>query len=277
MLNTLQLYFSFPFVRNALIVGVFIAICAALLGTILVPKKMSFVSTGLSNLAFCLSTIAAILNLTNELWITLPGTVIASLWLFHMDRKGKGFNDSFIAIMSVGSMALGYLLMNLFSNSTNLSGDVCATLFGATSILTLSTVQVVSSIILTIAILILYIIFYRKIFAITFDETFVRSTKKHTNWYTNIIAIMIAVVIVLAMQLVGSLLISALIVFPVLSAINVSKSFKHMTILSVVFAVFASVVGILIAILYGTPVGSTIVVVNLAYYILSLIGRKVVK
>ena len=181
-------------------------------------------------------------------------------------------------MISVGSLAVGYMLMNLFSTSSNVSGDVCTTLFGSTSILTLSVRDVWLCVALSVLVVIIYVFFYNKIFAVTFDESFAKATGVRANAYNLLIAVVIAVIIVLAMNLVGSLLISALVIFPALSAMRVFRSFRAVTICSAVLSVVCSGAGILIAVLAGTPVGSTIVAVDMAgfalFYIIGLTGGR---
>ena len=273
LFDKLVLYFQFPFVRYALIAGVLIALCASLLGVTLVLKRFSFIGDGLSHVAFGATAIAAVLNLTDDMLLALPITVACAVVLLSGGEKRKIKGDASVAMISVGSLALGYLIMNIFASSANLSGDVCSTLFGSTSILTLSKSEVWLCVILSILVLAVYTLFYHKIFAITFDESFSQATGIRARAYNLLIAVITAVIIVLAMNLVGSLLISALIIFPALSAMRVFKSFRSVTVCAAVFSVVCAAVGILIAILAGTPVGSTIVAVDIAGFILfSIIG-----
>jgi zinc transport system permease protein len=172
-------------------------------------------------------------------------------------------------MISVGTLAIGYLIMSFFPRSSNFSGDVCATLFGSTSILTLTLTEVWLCAILSILVIAVFLLFYHKIFAVTFDEDFAQATGNRAKAYNLIIAAVIAVIVVLAMNLVGSLLISALVIFPALSAMRVFKSFKAVTICSAVMSVFCAALGILISIIGETPVGSTIVAVNISLFILS--------
>ena len=274
IISTLIDYLEYPFVKYALIVGVLIALCSSLLGVTLVLKRFSFIGDGLSHVAFGAMSIAAVLGLTNQTYLVLPITVICAVLLLRTGQNTKIKGDAAIAMISVGALAFGYLLMNLFSTSTNLSGDVCSTLFGSTSILTLRSSEVWVCIVLSLVVVGLFIVFYHKIFDVTFDENFAKASGTNTNLYNLIIAVIIAVIIVLAMNLVGSLLISALIIFPALSAMKIFKSFRSVTICSGVISVFCAVFGILVAILAGTPVGSTIVAVDvLMFVICSIIGK----
>ena len=275
MLDTLQTYLQYPFVRYALIVGVLISLCSSLLGVTLVLKRFSFIGDGLSHVAFGAMAVAAILNLTNEMPLVLIVTVVFAVLLLRTGQNAKIKGDAAVAMISVGALAIGYLLMNLFSTSSNLSGDVCSTLFGSTSILTLTKTEVWLCAALSVLVVAVFILFYNKIFAITFDESFARATGTRAELYNLLIALVIAVIIVLAMNLVGSLLISALVIFPALSAMRVFKSFKAVTVCSAVLSVFCSLAGILISILGGTPVGSTIVAVDIVvFFVCYLIGGK---
>ena len=278
MFEKLSMYFEFPFVRYALIAGVLIALCSSLLGVTLVLKRFSFIGDGLSHVAFGAMAIAAVLNFTNNMLFMLPITVGCAILLLMGGQNRKIKGDASVAMISVGSLAIGYLLMNLFSTSSNLSGDVCSTLFGSTSILTLDVTEVIFCAVLSIIVVIVFVLFYNKIFAVTFDENFARATGIKASAYNFLIAVIIAVIIVLAMNLVGSLLISALIIFPALSSMRLFKSFKAVTICSSVFSVVCAVLGILISVLYGTPVGSTIVAVDIIgfiiFYILGIFGGK---
>ena len=272
-LETLQYYFAFPFVRYALIVGVLIALCASLFGVTLVLKRFSFIGDGLSHVAFGALAIAAVFNLTDEMLLVLPVTVAAAILLLRGGQSARLQGDAAIAVLSVGTLAVGYLLMHLFSTSTNLSGDVCSTLFGSTSILTLTQAEVWLCVVLSVAVIALFLVFYNRIFAVTFDEAFATATGLPAGRYSLLIAVVIAVIIVLAMNLVGSLLISALIIFPALSAMRLFKSFKAVTICSAVISVAGAAAGILISILAGTPVGSTIVAVDLgAFALFAVLG-----
>lgn len=264
MLDTLTLYFQYPFVRYALIVGVLIAFCSSLLGVTLVLKRFSFIGDGLSHVAFGAIAIAAVLNLSNDMLLVLPVTVVCAILLLRTGQNAQIKGDAAIAMLSVGALALGYLIMNLFSTSSNLSGDVCSTLFGSTSILTLTKTEVWLCVGMSAVVIAVFLLFYHKIFSVTFDESFAQATGTRANLYNLIIAVVTAFVIVLAMNLVGSLLISALVIFPALSAMRVFKSFGSVIACSAVFSVVCAFLGILISILAGTPVGSTIVTVDIA-------------
>ncbi|MCQ2496390.1 MAG: metal ABC transporter permease [Lachnospiraceae bacterium] len=277
LFDKLGYYFEFPFVRYAMIVGVLIALCSSLLGVTLVLKRFSFIGDGLSHVAFGAIAIASVLKLTNSMPVVLVITVLSAVLLLRTGQNTKIKGDAAVAIISVGALAIGYMLMNIFSTSSNLSGDICTTLFGSTSILTLSTTDVTLCIILSIVVVLMFVFFYPRIFAVTFDESFSRAVGTHTNIYNLMIACVVAVIIVLAMNLVGSLLTSALIIFPALSAMRVFKSFKAVTVCSACFAVICAFLGIIIAILTSTPVGSTIVTVDIAGFIGFILAGKIMK
>lgn len=262
MIGKLAMYFEYPFVRYAVIVGVLISLCSALLGVTLVLKRFSYIGDGLSHVAFGAIAIASVLNLTNKMLIILPVTVISAILLLRSGQGAKIKGDAAIAMISVSALAFGYLLMNIFSTSSNLSGDVCSTLFGSTSILTLTGWEVWLCAALSIAVVAIFILFYNKIFAVTFDENFSKATGVGADRYNTLIAVVIAVIIVLAMNLVGSLLISALVIFPALSAMRLFGSFRAVTVFSATLSVICAFCGIIISILAGTPVGSTIVAVD---------------
>lgn len=274
-MEKLILYFSFPFVRYALIVGVLIALCAGLLGVTLVLKRFSFIGDGLSHVAFGAVAVAGVLHLTNQMLLVLPVTVICAVLLLRTGQNTKIKGDAAIAMLSVGALAFGYLLMNLFSSSSNLSGDVCGTLFGSNSILTLTEGEVWLCVVLSLIVVGFFVASYNRLFGVTFDETFARAAGTRVETFHLLLAVMSAVIIVLAMNLVGSLLISALIIFPALSAMRVFKSFLSVTICAAVFSVVCAAIGIVISVLAATPVGATIVAVDmLGFGIFSLIGRK---
>ncbi|MFV0465387.1 MAG: metal ABC transporter permease [Lachnospiraceae bacterium] len=276
IIDKLQFYMEYPFVRYALIVGTLIALCSSLLGVTLVLKRYSYIGDGLSHVAFGAMAIAAILNMTNDTLLIMPVTIIAAVWLLRKGQNTKVKGDAAIAMMSVSALALGYLLLNLFSTSANVSGDVCSTLFGSTSILTLTKSEVWLCIILAVVVIVIFILFYNRIFSVTFDEEFMKATGMNADDYNFLIAIVISVIIVLGMNLVGSLLISALVIFPALSAMRIVENFKGVVIVSALISVCAAMIGILISILFSTPVGSTIVAIDACVFgIFTIIGKYV--
>ena len=218
--------------------------------------------------------IAAVLNMTNRMLIVLPITVVCAVLLLRTGQNTKIKGDAAIAMISVGALAFGYLLMSMFSTSANLSGDVCGALFGSTSILTLTRAEVWLCLGLSAAVLVFFVLFYHRIFDVTFDENFARAAGTGVEAANLMIAVITAVIIVLAMNLVGSLLISALIIFPALSAMRIFRSFLSVTVCAAVVSVVCAFFGIIISILTSTPVGSTVVAVDVAAFALcALIGK----
>ena len=281
MIKEMFSYFNYSFMQYAMITGVLIALCSSLLGVTLVLKRFSFIGDGLSHVAFGAMAVAGVVGLTNEMALVMPITIVCAVLLLRTGQNAKINGDASVAMISVGALAVGYLLMSIFASSANLSGDVCATLFGATSILTLSKADVWLCVILSVVVVTIFLLFYNKIFCVTFDENFSKATGIRAGLYNLLIAIIVAVIIVLAMNLVGSLLISALVIFPALSAMRVFKTFKSVIVCSAVLSVISAAIGMLIAILYGTPVGSTIVVVDIAAFgiftLLDIIKRGIKK
>lgn len=295
-IEKLQFYFGFSYVRYAFIVGILIALCSSLLGVTLVLKRFSFIGDGLSHVAFGAMSFAATLPVMikkyalaisgedklsprmlsivswiaklNDMYIILPVTLICAILLLRTGQNTKIKGDAAVAMLSVGALAIGYLLMNRYPSRANISGDVCSTLFGSTSIITLKPEDVRLCIVMSVIVIVTYIMFYNKIFAVTFDENFTNATGVKADAYNLLIAVITALIIVLAMNLVGSLLISALIIFPALSAMRVFKSFRSVIICSAVVSVLCAAFGIISSILFSTPVGSTIVVADLAVFIL---------
>ena len=273
LIEKLAQYWSYPFVRYALVVGVLVALCSSLLGVTLVLKRFSFIGDGLSHVAFGAMSVASVLNLTNDMPLVIGITVLCAILLLGTGRNARINGDAAMAMFSVGALAVGYLIMNVFSTSANLTGDVCTTLFGSTSILTLTKTKVWMCVALSVVVVLLYIFFYHKTFAVTFDESFASATGIRAKEYNLILAVVTAVVIVMAMNLVGSLLISALVIFPAMAAMRLFKSFRTVTIFAAVFSVFCATAGILTSILAGTPVGATIVTADILLFALcTLVG-----
>ena len=267
-------YLQYPFVIYALVVGVLIALCSSLFGVTLVLKRFSFIGDGLSHVAFGALAVAGVLKLANQMILILPVTALCAVLLLKTGQNTKIKGDAALAMISVAALAFGYLIMNVFSTSSNLSGDVCTTLFGSTSILTLTMQDVVMSMVLSIVVIIIFILMYNRLFAVTFDEDFAKATGLRAELYNLMIAIVIAVIIVIAMSLVGALLISALVVFPALSAMRLYSSFKSVTICAAILSVICTFAGIIISIMAGTPVGATIVAVQaLVFGICALLGK----
>lgn len=272
LIGKLALYWTYPFVRYALVVGVLVALCSSLLGVTLVLRRFSFIGDGLSHVAFGAMAIASVLNITHDMPFIMLITILSAVLLLRSGQNTKIKGDAAIAMISVGALAIGYLLMNIFSASSNLSGDVCTTLFGSISILTLSPSEVWLCVGMSLLVLCFFILFYNRIFAVTFDEDFARASGMRAGLYNLLIAIVVAIIIVMAMNLVGSLLISGLVIFPALSAMRIFRSFRGVTIFAAILSVICALLGILLAILAGTPVGSTIVAVQIAAFALSCLA-----
>lgn len=274
MIDKLTLYLQFPYVRYAVIVGILISLCASFLGVTLVLKRFSYIGDGLSHVAFGALAIASVLKVTNNMYVILPLTILMAIFLLRKGRNKMVKGDAMIAVFSVSSLAFGYLLLNLYPSSSNITGDVCTTLFGSASILTLKQSDVILCIVLSIVTVIFFVVFYNKVFAVTFDEDFARASGTRADLMNLVLAVITAVVIVMAMNFVGSLLITALLVFPALSAMRLFKSFRQVMISSAVMAVICALTGLVIAILYGTPVGSTIVMADTCMFLIcTVIGR----
>lgn len=259
-------YMEYPFVRYAFVVGVLIALCASLMGVTLVLKRFSFIGDGLSHVAFGAMGIASVINLYSNMPFVLIVTAICAVILLKGGQNIKISADSAIAMISVGALAVGYMVLNVFSASANVSGDVCTTLFGSTSILTLKKGDVLLCVVLSAAVIVLFLLLYNRIFAVTFDESFAKSAGLNVELYNLIIAVITSVIIVLAMKLVGSLLITALIIFPAVSSMRLFNSFKAVTVCAAVISICCAAVGILISVVGGTPVGATIVIMNIIIF-----------
>jgi zinc transport system permease protein len=278
MLDKLVLYFQYPFVQRAMIAGVLIALCSSLLGVPLVLKRFSFIGDGLSHVAFGALAIASVLKLTNQMILIMPVTIVTAILLLKTGKNRKIMGDASLAMISVGALGIGYIVMNKFSTSGNVSSDVCSTLFGSTSILTLSDFDLWMCVIMSVVVVLVFALFYNKIFAVTFDADFASATGTRANAYNLLTAVITAVIIVLAMNLVGSLLISALVVFPALSAMRLFRRFRSVVVCAAVLSVLSSAVGIVASILLSTPVGSTIVLMQigvfLVFFIIGLFQSK---
>ena len=275
MLSTLATYLTYPFVLHAIVVGVLVSLCSSLLGTTLVMKRLSFIGDGLSHVAFGAYAVAAVMTLTNSMFVTVPVTVAVAILILSRPQSSAIKGDAAMTMLSVGALAFGYLIMNVFSTSSNVSGDVCSSLFGSTSLLTLTSREVALCIVLSIVVVALFVALYNRIFSVTFDEAFAKATGVATSRSNLVIAVMISLVVVLGMNLVGALLLSALVVFPSIAAMRVSATFKGVTVLSAIISVACALVGMFVSIVCSTPVGATIVVFDvLAFLVASLAGRS---
>ena len=274
MMSTLSLYFSYPFVRYAFICGVLTSMCAALLGVTLVLRRYSFMGDGLSHVSFGALAVATVLSVNNDMVVVLPITIVTSILLLSLSEKRKIKGDSLLAILSVSAMAIGYILLNVFSTSANVAGDVCSSLFGSTSILTLTKKDAIFAFVMTVIVIGLFLVIYNKVFSITFDESFSKATGVNVRLTNIILAVIISVVVVMSMKLVGALLTSAVIIFPALTSMRLFKSFKDVTIFSFILGLISSVIGIILSICISTPVGATIVAVDLIIYLAVCIVRR---
>ena len=273
-LANLGTYFSYRFVRYALAVSVLIALCAALLGVVLILRRFSLIGDGLSHVAFGAATVAATFGIL-DMSLTLPITVLAAVLILKSNSNRKMMGDAAIAVISAGALAVGYLILDAGGGSANLGGDVCTALFGSSAILSVDSSELLFTLAVTVTLVALMTVFYHKIFSLTFDERFAKATGTRTDAYNLGIAIVTAVVIVIGMKLAGALLMSALIVFPAMSAMRVCKSFKTTLIVSAVIGVTCALFGVLLSILLETPVGATIAAVDvLAFAAFALVGRR---
>lgn len=275
MLNVISQMLSYPFMIRAIIVGVLVSLCAALLGVSLVLKRYSMIGDGLSHVGFGSLAIAAALNLA-PLQVSIPVVVVAAFLLLRLSESSKIKGDAAIALISTSALAIGVLVI---SQTTGMNTDVYNYMFG--SILAMNTGDVYLSIILSAVVLILFILFYTKIFAVTFDETFSKATGIKAGTYNMLIAILTAITIVLGMRMMGSLLISSLIIFPSLTSMRLCKNFKSVVICSAILSVICFLIGITISFIYATPTGASIVAVDIVMFLLfsliSFIKNKIAK
>ena len=266
MLEAITAMFSYTFFFCSLVVGLLISLCAALLGVSLVLKRYAMIGDGLSHVGFGALALAAVMNWA-PLAVAVPVVIIAAFFLLRISESRKLKGDSAIALISTSSLAIGVMAVSLTSG---MNTDVNNYLFG--SILAMSDADVVLSVGLSVVVLILFLLCYSRIFAVTFDESFARATGIHTGAYNVLIAVLTAVTIVLGMRMMGALLISALIIFPALSAMRVCKSFKSVIILAACISVFCFLVGLLVSYLFNTPTGATVVIADLVVFLLCCVA-----
>lgn len=261
--------FSYHFMQRALIVGVLVSLCAAVLGVSLVLKRYSMIGDGLSHVGFGALAIASAFNLA-PLAVAVPVVVIAAVLLLRLSRDGKIKGDAAIAMISSASLAIGVITVSL---TTGMNTEVSSYMFG--SVLSLSRGDAVLSAILSAAVLTLFVLFYPRLFAVTFDETFARATGTRSDVYNTLLAVLTAVTVVLGMRMMGALLISSLIIFPALSAMRVCRSFKKVIVCAALISIVCFVLGLSASYLFETPTGASVVVADLAAFALcSLIGKK---
>lgn len=275
--SLLSYYFGFTFVQRAIIAGILISLCAALLGVSLVLKRYSMIGDGLSHVGFGATAIAAALNLTDvSLYVSIPIVVVSAFFLLRLSESGKIKGDAAIGIISSGALAIGTVVIS-FTNGMNT--DVCNYLFG--SPLTMTESDVYLSVILSVVVILLFVLFYNKIFAVTFDENFMKATGIKANLYNTVIAVLTAVTIVLGMKVMGALLISALIIFPAVSSMRICKSFFSVTLSSAVIAVVCFIIGLSVSCVYVSPngytlpTGATIVIMNIIVFVIFSVIQKV--
>lgn len=274
MFGELLEYFKHDIVWYALIVGILISLPAALFGVVLVLKRFSFIGDGLSHVAFGAMALATALSMNNSVIVVMPVTVLAAVILLKTGKRAKLKGDASVALISVGALAVGYLLLSVFPTSSNVAGDVCSTLFASASILYLDTADVIFCALLSVGVTVLFVIFYNKIFTVTFDEDFSRAVGIRASAYNLLVAVVTAVVIVLAMRLVGSLLISALVIIPALSAMRLAKSFRGVVVTSCVLAVASTSLGFVLALAFDLPIGPAIAATGLvSFLVCTVIGR----
>ena len=264
MIDSLLEMFSYTFIQRAFIVGLFLSLCAALVGVSLVLRKFSMIGDGLSHVAFGSVAIATILGIA-PIEFSIPIVIIVSFLILKLNNSSRLSGDSLVAIISASALAIGTFLISI--NGVNI--DINSYLFG--SILSLDSNDVIFSIILSLIVIILYIISYNKIFAITFDETFAKSIGINVDLYNIIFASLCSIIVVLGMRLVGSLLISSLLIFPTLTAINIFKKFKSTVIFSVIISIISFSLGLIISYFLASPTGATIVIINLIVFIISYV------
>ena len=259
--------FSYPFMPRALIAGVLVSLCAALLGVSLVLKRYSMIGDGLSHVSFGALAIAVALGVT-PLYFSIPVVIVAAFLLLRVADNPRWNSDAAIAVMSASSLAIGILVV---SRTTGMTTDVDNYMFG--SVLAMSRTDVILSTVLCIAVLVLFILFYHRLFAITFDESFSRATGLKVNRYNTLLAILTALTIVLGMRMMGAMLISSLVIFPALTAMRLFRSFRSVILCSAVTSIACFCAGLTVSFVYSTPVGATVVAANLTLFLLSCILR----
>ena len=258
--------FSYPFMQRALIAGVLVSLCAALLGVSLVLKRYSMIGDGLSHVSFGALAIAVALDFT-PLYFSIPVVILAAFFLLRMANHPRWNSDAAIAVMSASALAIGIIVI---SRTTGMTTDVDNYMFG--SVLAMTKEDVALSVILCAAVLVLFILFYHKLFAVTFDESFSRATGLNVDWYNTLLAILTALTIVLGMRMMGAMLISSLVIFPALTAMRLFKSFRGVVLCSAITSVSCFCAGLTASFVLSTPVGASVVVANLALFLLSCVA-----
>ena len=253
--------FTYPFILRAFVVGILVALCAALLGVPLVLKRYSMIGDGLSHVSFGALSIALACGWA-PLPVSIPAVILAALGLLRMTEKSRMGADAAIAVVSASALAIGVVVTSL---TTGMTTDVDSFMFG--SILAMDRADVALSVVLCAAVLVLYILFYHRLFAITFDESFSRATGVRVGLYNTILSVLTALTIVLGMRMMGAMLISSLIIFPALTAMRLFKSFRGVVICAGVSSVACFCVGLTASFVLSTPVGASVVVTDLAVFL----------
>ncbi|MDE6726276.1 MAG: metal ABC transporter permease, partial [Ruminiclostridium sp.] len=252
---------SFDFITRALLVGILISLCASLLGASLVLKRYSMIGDGLSHVGYGALAVAAAFNLA-PLQVAIPVVIVTAFFLLRISKNSKLNGDALIAIISCSALSVGMIVVSVFEVNI----DVNSYMFG--SILALQKEDVLLSVVSSITVIVLYVLFYNKIFAVTFDESFSKATGIKTGLYNGLIALLTAVVTVVGMRLMGALLISGLIIFPSLSAMRICKSYRGVTVFSVIISVLCFITGLTVTFYLPVPTGACIVVTNLAAFLI---------
>ena len=271
MINFVQELFSYGFIIRAFIAGSLIALCAALLGVILVLKRYSMIGDGLSHVGFGTMAIAMAFNFA-PLAVSIPICVLAAFLLLRVSSSSNIKGDAAIALISSSSLAIGILVTSLTSG---LNTDVTSFMFG--SILAISKADLIVSVILAVVVVSLFVIFYNKIFLVTFDENFATASGIKANLYNGLIAVLTALTIVIGMRLMGAMMISSLIVFPALSAMRIFRSFFKVIICAVIISLVCFIVGIISSFVWSTPAGASIIVANLIAFVIRMVVGKCVR
>ena len=268
MIQALSDIISYPFLTRALIVGILISVCAALLGVSLVLKRYSMIGDGLSHVGFGAMAIATVAGMA-PLVLAIPVCVITAFLLLRISETSKMGGDAGIAIVSSGALAIGVMAVSM---STGVNTDIYNYMFG--SILAINKTDMILCIILSVVVIAVYLLFYNRIFAVTFDDTFAKATGICTNLYNMILAVLTAVTVVLGMRMMGALLISSLIIFPSMTAMKLTGTYKRVIVLSAIISVICFVTGLVISYWYEAPTGASIVVVNIVLLVLASVVRR---
>ncbi len=271
MFSTVVEMMSHVFIQRAILVGILVSLCAALLGVSLVLKRYSMIGDGLSHVGFGIMTVSSAIGVATPLYIAIPGVTVCAILLLKIGNSKKIKSDSSIALISSTALAIGVAVTSV---TTGMNTDVCNFMFG--SILAMSKSDVMISVIVSIIVAILFIIYYRKLFAVTFDEEFSKASGLKSNRYTSLIAVLTALIIVVGMRMMGVMLISSIIIFPALTSMRIFKSFKSVVISSGAVSVISFLVGIYLAYIYNISTGATIVIVNLILFVLFSIIEKII-